>query len=198
MEWVGLHVGRRAVVLGKPGMLLDLGGMAKGYAADRMLEVLVAGGYPAAIVVAGGDVRAGAAPPGADGWEVALRPFGDRDGCGEPLRLSIESCAVSTSGSVHRFVEIDGRRYSHIVDPATGVGIDPGLACTVIARHGRLSDPLATAFCVLGVERGLVLAGDLGVDVLFAVVGDGGRGGGGRGVSLVGSPGFPTGRTDGG
>jgi len=164
---ISLGEDEQAVVLGKPGMLLDLGGIAKGYVADRMLEIIVASGYPSAVVSAGGDLRAGEAPPGTDGWEVNLRPFGGGDETAI-IRVSAECLAVSTSGSVHQYAEIDGRRYSHILNPATGLGIDPGLACTVLAKNGCLSDSLATTFCILGIDKGLKLAEELGVEVLFA------------------------------
>lgn len=159
----------RTVTFRKPGMLIDLGGIAKGYAADRMLGVLQAEGFPVATVSAGGDLRVGAPPPGSAGWEIVLRPFGAGGEAQGTIKVVLADCAVSTSGSVHQFVEIDGRRYSHIVDPSTGLGIDPGLACTVIAGRGLVSDPLATACCVLGIEKGLALADELGVEILFAV-----------------------------
>lgn len=188
---IGLRERERKVVLSKPGMLLDLGGIAKGYAADRMLDVLVAEGCPMAIVSAGGDLRVGAAPPGSDGWEVVLRPFGAGEEGGKALRVAVEHCAVSTSGSVHQFVEIEGHRYSHMVDPVTGLGIDPGLACTVLADRARESDPLATAFCILGVDKGLALAEKLEVELLFAITRDAEGRAGERVVYLEGSEGFP-------
>jgi thiamine biosynthesis lipoprotein len=137
----------RTITLHREHMAFDLGGVAKGYAADLMLESLAAAGIRQALVTAGGDVRLGDPPPARKGWSVALKTFnvGKND---EVLILS--NAAVSTSGDLHQFVEIDGVRYSHILDPATGLGMTRRIAASVIADEARLSDPLATAACVLG------------------------------------------------
>ncbi|GHC53774.1 FAD:protein FMN transferase [Roseibacillus persicicus] len=126
------------------GLRLDLGGLAKGYAVDAMLEVFRARGLPHALVVAGGDVRCGLAPPNKEGWTVGLKDYNNE--LNEVMTL--EDCAVSTSGDVQQFVEIDGRRYSHIVDPSTGLGVTDSLMATVVAKNGLMSDPLATAACI--------------------------------------------------
>lgn len=134
------------------GMRLDLGGIAKGYALDRMLATLRAHGIERALLVGGGDVLAGAAPPGRAGWSVELRPWGSaRESQPESILLCRE--AVSTSGDASQHVEIAGQRYSHIVDPRTGTGSIVQCAATVIARDGASADALATAACVLGESR---------------------------------------------
>lgn len=141
----------RTVTLLRENMAFDLGGIAKGYAADLMLETLAAAGIRQALVTAGGDIRLGEAPPGREGWNVALKTFdlGKND---EILTLS--NAAVSTSGDLHQSVEIEGVSYSHILDPVTGLGLTRRVAATVIAEEAKLSDPLATAACVLGAEDG--------------------------------------------
>jgi thiamine biosynthesis lipoprotein len=145
----------RTITLLRENMAFDLGGLAKGYAADRMLDSLAAAGIRQALVTAGGDIRLGEAPPGRGGWNVALKTFdvGKND---EILTLS--NAAVSTSGDLHQSVEIEGVTYSHILDPATGLGLTRRVAASVIADEAKLSDALATAACVLGSEgtlRGL-------------------------------------------
>jgi FAD:protein FMN transferase len=137
----------RTVTLLRKNMAFDLGGIAKGYAADLMLESLAAAGIRQALVTAGGDIRLGDAPPGREGWNVALKTFdlGKND---EVLTLS--NAAVSTSGDLHQSVEIEGVSYSHILDPATGLGLTRRVAASVIADEAKLSDALATAACVLG------------------------------------------------
>jgi thiamine biosynthesis lipoprotein len=172
MECLRLRKDEGTLSFEKSGLLIDLGGIAKGYTADRMLEVLQNRGCPVAVVSAGGDLRVGAAPPGEPGWNIIVRPFGADTEDSQAVRIMVAECGVSTSGSVNQFVEINGRRYSHIVDPRIGLGIAPGLACTVVSSSGQLSDPLATACCVLGIDRGRSLVEAMGADVLFAVVDD--------------------------
>lgn len=152
-----------------PGTLLDVGGIAKGYAADDCLRVLREHGLPCAIVLAGGDTSAGDAPPGQAGWEVKLRTF-TRAGEDDDLEtLHLAHRAVSTSGDLYQFIEIAGQRYSHILSPKTGLGLTNRIACSVIASDCTTSDALATAMCILGVEKGTALAKTLtGVEVRFA------------------------------
>ena len=141
----------RTVSLTRPGMRLDPGGIGMGYAADRVLAVLADHGIAAAMVDASGDVAVSAAPPGTDGWRIRVQGMpGDTDA--KPLVLA--HAAITTSGDARQFVEIDGRRFSHIVDPTTGLGIAGPAAVTVIAPDCTTADALATAASVLGHERG--------------------------------------------
>ncbi len=145
----------KTAAISKAGALLDLGGIAKGHAADQALAVLrERHGIRSAIVAAGGDMAIGDPPPGEKGWEVKLRTFeADEQQASLPV-VRLSRCGVSTSGDLHQFVEIGGIRYSHIVDPQTGLGLARRIACTVIAPDATASDALATAMCVLGVEKG--------------------------------------------
>jgi thiamine biosynthesis lipoprotein len=146
----------RTVQLAKAGMQLDLGGIAKGYAADAALAVLAGHGLSRALVAAGGDVAVSGPPPDAAGWTVGIAPLEDPNR--PPTRsLLLRDAAVSTSGDAYQYVEIDGKRYSHIVDPRTGLGLTGRSSVTVVARTGMTSDSLATAVSVLGPERGLAL-----------------------------------------
>jgi FAD:protein FMN transferase len=149
----------RTATLLAPSMQLDLGGVAKGLAADRALEVLKQHGVAAALVAAGGDVRAGDAPPGKSGWKIGAKGLGSPD-AGFSRVVTLANRAVSTSGDAEQFVEIGGVRYSHIVDPRTGLGLSERLSATVIASFGARADALATAASVLGAERGLRLIDD--------------------------------------
>jgi len=151
------------------GTLLDLGGIAKGYAADACLRVLRGHGITRAVVQAGGDTAIGKPPPDKDGWPVKLRTF-TRPGEEDELReLTLSDCAVSTSGDLYQFLELGGVRYSHIVSPVTGLGLSERIACSVIAADATTSDALATALCVLGPEAGAALAEKLGVQAIFAL-----------------------------
>jgi thiamine biosynthesis lipoprotein len=135
------------VTLLTAGMQLDLGGIAKGYAADAALATLTRLGFSHAMVAASGDLALGDAPPGAKGWSVKIEPFGSASP--QSLTLVVANVGVSTSGDSEQFVEIGGLRYSHIVDPATGLGLTTQVAVTVVSRHDTLSDGLAKVFSVL-------------------------------------------------
>lgn len=154
----------------EPGTLLDLGGIAKGYAADDCLRLLKRKGIARAVVQAGGDTAAGDPPPGEQGWEVKIRTF-TQPGEDDPLTMvRLANSAVSTSGDLYQFVEIAGKRYSHIISPTTGVGLTDRIACTVFAPNCTTSDALATAMCVLGREKGEALAATIpGIKVQFAL-----------------------------
>jgi thiamine biosynthesis lipoprotein len=125
----------------EPGTTLDLGGIAKGYAIDAALDVLSLYGVESAMVEAGGDIAVSAAPPGEAGWRVSVR------GLNAPPFV-LEHQAVSTSGDGEQSVEIDGVRYSHIVDPRTGLGLTDSRQVTVTGRRAFGTDPVATAECV--------------------------------------------------
>ena len=153
---VRLNAEQRTVELRKPGMRLDLGGIAKGYAADEALRVLQEHGVTQALIAAAGDIVAGDPPPGRDHWRIGIAPVDSPDG--EPSRyLQLANAAVSTSGDAFQYVEIDGVRYSHIVDPRTGVGLTTRSSVTVVAEDGITADSLASAVSVLGPERGMDL-----------------------------------------
>lgn len=148
----------RGVSLLRPGMRFDLGGIAQGFAADDALRVLRAHGLRHALVDASGDIACGLPPPGAAAWRIAVAP--SRGDTGSALHLHVAECGVSTSGDAFQSVEIDGVRYSHIVDPRTGLGLTRHAGATVIAADCTTADALATALCVLGPDRGLdVVAG---------------------------------------
>ncbi len=150
---VTLDARAKTVRLLTPGMQLDLGGIAKGYAADRMLVEMRALGVTRALVAAGGDVVVGQRPPDADAWAVGIAPLDDPEG--KPKRsLLLENAAVSTSGDAEQYVEIDGKRYSHIVDPRTGLGLVGRMSVTVVAPDGLTSDSLTKVVAVLGPEKG--------------------------------------------
>jgi thiamine biosynthesis lipoprotein len=146
----------KTVRLAKRGMKLDLGGIAKGYAAEEAIRLLRERGVSSALVAGAGDIVVSAAPPGRNGWLIAIAPLE-----GDPTKperfLSLHDAAVSTSGDAERFVEIAGKRYSHIVDPKTGVGVIDRSSVTVVARDGATADGLDTAAYCLGPERGLRL-----------------------------------------
>ena len=168
---VGYHLIRldstaKSVELLRPGMRIDFGGIAKGFAADEALRVLAEHGLDRALVDASGDIVAGDPPPDADSWVVAIEALRHRstesDGknsqqAGPAPRLKICNQAVATSGDAYQSIAINGRRYSHIVDPKTGLGLNQRSSVTIIAPNGMMADALASAVSVLGPTAGVEL-----------------------------------------
>jgi thiamine biosynthesis lipoprotein len=152
----------RKVTLEAPGMKLDLGGIAKGYAADAMLAQLKRDGFPIASVAAGGDIAAGDPPPGSTGWKIAIAPGGNQ---GARQTLTLANQAVSTSGDAEQKIHIDGKRYSHIVDPETGLGLTESSPVSVIGTCATETDAFATAFSVLGIARSMPIAEQRGLEL---------------------------------
>lgn len=145
-----------SVALTQPGMQLDLGGIAKGFAADEMLRVLKSLGLHSVLVDAGGDIRLGDPPPGETAWIVTI-PAHKKDGSREWLRLKLANQAVATSGDLFQHVLINGKRYSHIINPHTGLGLTDQSMVTIIAPEGITADSYASAISVLGESEGLDL-----------------------------------------
>jgi thiamine biosynthesis lipoprotein len=153
---VRLDEAKHTVTLLKAGMQLDLGGIAKGYAADEALAVLKKHGITRALVAAGGDIAVSGPPPDSPGWTVGIGPLEDPGKKPERF-LILKHAAVSTSGDAEQHVEIDGKRYSHIVDPRTGLGLIGRQSVTVVAPRGIQSDSLTKVVSVLGPQRGLAI-----------------------------------------
>ncbi|MBK9385738.1 MAG: FAD:protein FMN transferase [Planctomycetes bacterium] len=150
-----LDAATETVAFRRPDLAIDLGAIAKGYAADEALAVLRAQGFPRALVDGGGDLSLGEPPPSEPGWRVAVEALDDPERAAAELVLA--NAAVATSGDAWQYVEIDGVRYAHIIDPETGLGLGERFSVTVIAPTGALADGLATALCVLGPARGPAL-----------------------------------------
>ena len=157
----------RTVRLRASGMQLDLGGIAKGFAADEAAAVLRRCGVESALVAAGGDIVVTSAPPGTKGWRVAVASVAGSDGAPAGY-LTLHDAAVSTSGDAEQFLVVDGVRYSHIFDPRTGRALAGRSSVTVVAPNGTTSDGLATAVSVLGGVRGVGLVDQMpGVGALI-------------------------------
>ncbi|MFN7923396.1 MAG: FAD:protein FMN transferase [Bryobacteraceae bacterium] len=142
VDWRSVRVDRTGRVRLRPGMQLDLGGIAKGYAADQMLLALERAGIARALVAASGDLAASGGPPGTRGWRIGI------EGLDETMALV--HAAISTSGDDEQGFDAEGVRYSHIVDPRTGMALRNSRKVTVIARRGWRADALATALSVSG------------------------------------------------
>lgn len=177
-----LHIDLAAgtVTLDQAGMQLDLGGIAKGYAADSALAVLARSGIRSALVAVSGDLAFGDPPPGQKGWKIGV----DSGRPGSVFTRVLELCnaAVSTSGSAEQHLDAAGKRYSHIIDPSSDMGLTRPITVTIVARRGMDADSLATAVSVLGAEQGMNLVRrHRGVQAL--IVSDDG--------AVIESPGWP-------
>lgn len=155
------------------GMQLDLAGVAKGYAVDRCAAILRARGVGNALVNLGGNVYAIGAGPSGDGWRIGIRD--PRGGVGTVGTLLLRDAAVATSGNYENFVEIEGRRFGHLIDPRSGRPVSDVLSVTVTAPTALATDALSTGLFVLGPERAAAAIDSLpGVAAVFALpAGDG-------------------------
>ncbi len=135
----------------KPRMILDLSGIAVGYIVDAAFERMIACGCRSVLLNAGGDIRVGDAPPGSEGWRVTIAGLGKEL---PPLAmLRLQNCAVTTSGDLNQYIEIDGHRYSHFIDPKSGDPIERRQSVTTIAATALDADAGATALAILGMNR---------------------------------------------
>ena len=153
---IRLDARNQTVTLLVPRMQLDLGGIAKGYAADQALGVMRRLGITRALVAASGDIAIGDAPPGRTGWKVGIEQLG-----GAPAELArsvfLHNAGISTSGGTEQFVEINGVRYSHIIDPKTGLGMTNRIQTTIIGPNATTTDGLDTPTAIMGVQRAMAL-----------------------------------------
>lgn len=175
--WKNLELDTAAstVTFEQAGMELDFGAIAKGDACDEALRVLKSHGLTRAMVEAGGDLACGDPPPGKAGWIIAVEPLAS-SGKASRKFVVVKNQGVATSGDAYQFVEFDGVRYSHIVDPRTGMGLTTRGSVTMIAPTGALADALASAASVLGPEDGKDLVESLeGVEMLMVTRDDSGE-----------------------
>ena len=149
---VTLDPGSRTIAFDEAGVELDLGGIAKGYAVDRVVELLKRRDVTAALISAGGSTIYGfGSPPGAAAWTVALQD--PTDSRKTAFTLALKDRALSIAGSSEKSFEADGVRYSHIMDPRTGRPAQGVLSVAVLTTTGTAGDALDNAFFVLGPEH---------------------------------------------
>lgn len=153
----------------QPGMRLDPGGIAQGYIAQKVLDFLMTQNIKRALVNASGDIVMSGAPPGLPGWTIGINVPKTSD---ELLSqtLQMENKAVTTSGDACQFMEYNGKRYSHIIDPRTGYGVSSQRNVTVIAGDGTTADWLATACSILSIKKAKKLASQMGAALLITEI----------------------------
>ncbi|MBQ3346012.1 MAG: FAD:protein FMN transferase [Synergistaceae bacterium] len=156
-----LSVSGDKVYLREKGCVLDLGGIAKGYASTAISKLMKDRGVKSAIIDLGGNVHTVGSKPDGSAWRIGVRnplkPMGT-----PALIADIRDCAVITSGNYERFKTIDGKKYSHFFNPVTGESVNSELlSVTVISPDGSLADGLATAFMITGVDKALEILGNM-------------------------------------
>jgi thiamine biosynthesis lipoprotein len=149
-----------------PAMQLDLGGIAKGHVAQQVVSFLGENGITSALADAGGDMACSNPPPGKKGWTVGINvPESTTELL--PETIEIGNSAIATSGDLYQYIEHEGKRYSHIIDPRTGYGVQFQRNVTIIAPDGATADWLATACSILSPKESKKLAEQLGADLLI-------------------------------
>jgi FAD:protein FMN transferase len=151
-RFIHLNPSNRSVLLEKEGMKLDVGGLGKGFVAAAALKVLNEYGFDCAMVNAGGKIITGKAPPGKEGWLIGINAPEQKVEILQQL-LSLHETSVATSGDIYQYVELQGKKYSHIVNPKTGIGLTKSRNVTAIAKDATTADWLATACSVLSIKK---------------------------------------------
>jgi len=161
-----LNPADHSVYLPQQDMLLDLGGIAKGYAAQAVVNYLTRKGIKQSLVDAGGDMVMTQPPPNSRGWTIGVNVPETTDDL-LPQKLLLQNKAVATSGDAYQFIEHKGKKYSHIADPRTGYGISSQRNVTVIADNGAVADWLATACSILPIKEAMQLAKKMKAELLI-------------------------------
>ena len=160
------------ILIPNNNMHLDVGGIAKGYIAQKVIDYLHINGIEAALADAGGDISIGKAPPGIAGWIVGVNvPETTDDLMSRKLLLS--NCSVATSGDAYQYMEHDGIKYSHIIDPRTGYGVSYQRNVTVIAKDGATADWLATACSILSIEESKKICNKMQAELFISSIENG-------------------------
>ncbi|MEG6586537.1 FAD:protein FMN transferase [Dendrosporobacter sp. 1207_IL3150] len=155
-QLIEINETQNSVFLPKSGMMLDLGGIAKGYAVDKALEILKQNGITSALINAGGDVRVIGKKPDGQPWRIGVQHPRNSEGISAKLALT-EWDTMETSGDYQRYLIKDGVRYSHILDPRTGYQPRQLASVTIVNNNSGDGDILSTAVFILGAERGIEL-----------------------------------------
>jgi FAD:protein FMN transferase len=142
-----------------PDTQIDLGGIGKGYAVDAATKVLKANGIRSALINFAGNIYAYGTTPGRKSWVIGLQH--PRKSEGILGSFEIKDKAVSTSGDYEKFFIIDGKRYSHIIDPRTGNPVKDIVSVTIVADNATRADALSTGVFVLGLDKGMELIENL-------------------------------------
>lgn len=165
---IGVDRNKSTVSLGKKGMLMDLGAIAKGFAADKAVEDLKMAGIRSGLVAVAGDIRAFGLKPDGKPWRVGIKNPRPKDKDDEIMAtVELNDAAISTSGDYERYFIVGGRRYHHILDPKTGYPATGCRSVTVISKKGYQADSFSTGVFVLGPEKGMEVLVQTGLEGLI-------------------------------
>jgi thiamine biosynthesis lipoprotein len=159
----------KKVQLTKHGIQLDLGGIGQGYIGQKVFDHLVKNNITIALVDVSGDIITGDSPPGKEGWSIAVNVPESADELLDK-KIVIHNKSVSTSGDVYQFINHDGKKYSHIVNPKTGVGITNQRNVTVIAADGTTADWFTKACSILSIRDVRKLAKKINAEFLIGTI----------------------------
>ncbi|MGA0559349.1 FAD:protein FMN transferase [Larkinella sp. VNQ87] len=146
-RYIALDSVHRRVRLKKPGMRLDVGGIGQGYAIDEGMKLLHELGIRSALLDIGGDILVSDPPPGERGWRILTGANADT------ATLLLQHAGITTSGATHRYLDHNGKRYSHLLNPRTGLGLLHHAQTTVLAPDGTWADALTKVFSVAGIRK---------------------------------------------
>jgi thiamine biosynthesis lipoprotein len=168
------HVGYKKILINKqastlflkkPGMILDFGGVAKGYAADKAAVVLKKHGIENGLIALAGDIRVMGRRPDNSPWRIDVQH--PRDQSKSLAVLELSNKFISTSGDYERFQIVQKKRYHHIIDPRTGIPSQGMVSVTLVGENGAFTDALTTAIFILGMEKGRLLVNKLGIQAIL-------------------------------
>lgn len=162
---------RSTVFLKKKGMMIDLGGLAKGYAADIAVDILKRNNIGSGIVAIAGDIVTFGTKSDGKAWNIGIAdPRNNSDSDEIIAKIALSDKAISTSGDYQRFFVIDGQRFHHLLDPKTGYPADTCRSVSIVTEKGIYADAFSTAVFVLGAERGMKLVQELGQELAMDAV----------------------------
>ena len=154
-----LNEKKPTVFLKEKGMRIGFGGIGKGYAAERAKYILQQNGVASGIVNAAGDLTAWGYQPDGKEWTIGIA---DPDAARTPLSyLSITNMAIATSGNYEKYIMIGGKKYSHTIDPKTGLPVTGIKSVTIISPNAEIADAMATPVMIMGVKVGLNMINQL-------------------------------------
>lgn len=165
--WQQVHLDRdKRTVQFSDAVRIDFGGIGKGFIVDQVFGVLTAEGLECCLVDISGNMRCGPAPPGRNGWRIEIAPL--KKGGKALKRIEVQNVAIATSGDLWQYIEFNGKRHSHILDPRTGYGVLGPISATVVATTATDADAFATAACILDTKYAIKRAEELNLQLLVA------------------------------
>ncbi len=155
---IAINKAGSTVYLKKNNMKIDLGGVAKGYAADKAVEELKKNGIKSGLVAIAGDIKAFGLKPDGRPWKIGIKNPRQKGQDDEIIAvMELTDMAISTSGDYERYFIEDGKRYHHLLNPKTGYPADSGQSVSIITKDGAIADPLSTGIFIIGHEKGIKL-----------------------------------------